>query len=92
MVKCLTSSTPSHFALTIFYRRKQVGVLASEHWKHKLPKFNTPEKKLRLNSLLRGSLMSQRLAFSQMVLLSTLKASSVSNEDSIIAKRYWDLS
>ena len=48
MVKCLTSSTPSHFALTIFYRRKQVGVLASEHWKHKLPKFNTPEKKAEL--------------------------------------------
>ncbi|XP_073236474.1 uncharacterized protein [Porites lutea] len=29
-------------------KRKQVGVLASEHWKHKLPKFNTPEKKAEL--------------------------------------------
>ena len=28
-----------------YYRRKRVGVLATEHWGSKYPKFNTPERK-----------------------------------------------
>ncbi|KAL9970491.1 hypothetical protein ACROYT_G022875 [Oculina patagonica] len=31
-------------------KRKRVGILASEHWRGDLPKFNTPEKKAGLNT------------------------------------------
>jgi len=32
------------------FRRKQVGALASAHWKNKIPKFNTPQMKAELSS------------------------------------------
>ena len=32
----------------LYFRRKQVGILATAHWKNSFPKFNTPEKRLEL--------------------------------------------
>ena len=34
--------------ISFYFRRKQVGTLASEHWNYKFPKFNTPERKAEL--------------------------------------------
>lgn len=50
-IKWSFSSSTSHLVLMFIYRRKQVGVLASEHWNTctgKFPKFNTPDKKAEL--------------------------------------------
>lgn len=33
---------------TFYFRRKQVGVLACQHWNNKYPKFNTPQQKAEL--------------------------------------------
>ena len=35
-----------------FFRRKRIGVLASEHWKNKYPKFNTPQAKTELKQFI----------------------------------------
>ena len=34
------------------FRRKRIGVLASEHWKNKCPKFHSPESKIELKKFI----------------------------------------